>query len=332
MIMKRRLYLKLSNRCNANCSYCFQGENHKGAITNEEVVGRTIRRLINSYQEVFLFGGEPFLDVNVNSIKAILELSEKNNIYAFTNGYFGDASRALLLNNSNAFRSIIISIDGPRDVHNSRRPIRGMDGYGRIIENIHFLVSASIACHVQINIDTDNICQVDETVDLINEEFHGQVPITLNRVLHSSKTISMKVFLEMLGKYKSETGKKNVFVNSNALINLECHKNNKMGEKCRCHISDTIILDFETHEITCCPENTRSKIGLWNKNYALINPVRRIKISNKPQRRIIKCIGCQWAYYCEYGCSFEDIPENCKSIAEENYSIANIILEGKNEV
>ena len=101
----------------------FKGEEHKGKITHEAIIGRAIERLINSYQEVFLFGGEPFLDVNINSLKAILDISEKNNIYAFTNGYFSDNVRKLLLNYRKSFGTIIISVDGPRDLHNSRRPI-----------------------------------------------------------------------------------------------------------------------------------------------------------------------------------------------------------------
>lgn len=325
--MKKRLYLKLSNSCNANCIYCFQGQNHKGTKTNEAIIGRTVKRLINSYQEVFLFGGEPFLDVNIDLIKAILELSEKNNIYAFSNGYFSEAVRKLLKNYSNSFGNIIISIDGPRSLHNFRRPIRGMDGYERIIENIYFLISSSIACQVQINIDEDNIYQVGETIGLINEEFHESIPIILNRVLHSPKSVSMKYFIEILGKNKFGAEYKNVIINSNALLNLECQKNNIKGDKCRCHIKDTIILDFETRKIMCCPENIYSEIGMWNKNIYFINPIRKIALSIRPERKTTKCIGCKWAYYCEYGCVFEKIPINCKNIAKENRLIANKILE-----
>lgn len=118
------LYLKLTDACNLNCKMCGQANNKKlGLIKNQNfldlnVVKKFIEPIIKEVEFVNLWGGEPFLHPKV--IEFIKYFSEnKKYISIATNGTLLRKYAKILV--EIGVDEIVISLDGPKDIHNNIR-------------------------------------------------------------------------------------------------------------------------------------------------------------------------------------------------------------------
>lgn len=133
------IWLKLTNRCNLKCKYCYanSGENADDEITLEEIVNVIETVGAKNINRIVLTGGEPLLRKDI--LEIVKKCSEYGKVQLLTNGTLGDAElyRELLKNILN----IQISLDSVDSTYNNLN--RGERAYERAIEKISLIKQIS---------------------------------------------------------------------------------------------------------------------------------------------------------------------------------------------
>ncbi|MDD2901315.1 MAG: radical SAM protein [Syntrophales bacterium] len=169
--------------CNFRCTYCYQ--QHKGPRRMTEAVQAQLLAFIQRFKlygllkvlDVCWFGGEPLLEFDricrlTEDFKA-LEVPFKASMV--TNGYLLDEERIGKLEDLK-IDSIQITIDGPEEVHNRRRPhVSRGDSYGVIMANVARLLDrwpGRLA--LRVNVDQSNREQFFEVRSQLLARFPGK--------------------------------------------------------------------------------------------------------------------------------------------------------------
>ena len=164
--------------CNFRCIYCY--EQHKTDRMNL----RTMRALLEWTKKatkggknlsVTWFGGEPLLAMKEIQYlsKGFLTISEKNKAkYSadiITNGYLLDRKTAVTLKKHNVTKAQI-TIDGPKNIHDKRRPlVNGKGTFDVILENIKNCCDL-LGITLRINVDKTNNAYVYDVLDMLEKE------------------------------------------------------------------------------------------------------------------------------------------------------------------
>ena len=125
----RRLVLNVTRACNLNCTYCFAGGHHTGPAMSFETARRALGLLdAGGPVDVAFFGGEPLLAWQL--IKRVVEEARGVAARRKVRAKFHITTNALLLDEqkirflSGQPCSILVSLDGPEEIHNAARPAR----------------------------------------------------------------------------------------------------------------------------------------------------------------------------------------------------------------
>lgn len=165
--------------CNFRCVYCFEQGYYGNKLMDEntqENLIKFIEKHINGvkYLNVTWFGGEPLLGMPVVgnlSEKMIALCDEKKIQYSakmITNGYLLTRDMAQRLKKYK-IHSAQVTLDGPREIHDMRRPlINGNGTYDVIMENLREL-DGVLKVGLRINVDIDNFSAANEVVKYIKE-------------------------------------------------------------------------------------------------------------------------------------------------------------------
>lgn len=165
-----------TNQCNFRCSYCF--EPHVNAFMSDNTWSSFVEHIKKEEEMEVLgltwFGGEPLLCAK-NLVKWTKDLKEglqgrkvKYQGSMVTNGYLLTKQNLKILRDVDV-QSIQITLDGPGEIHDTRRPLASGKGtYERIVGN---LVSnqedfKNIRVTIRVNVDQRNI---ENIKDLIND-------------------------------------------------------------------------------------------------------------------------------------------------------------------
>ncbi|ANQ54582.1 MULTISPECIES: radical SAM/SPASM domain-containing protein [unclassified Thermosipho (in: thermotogales)] len=137
-----QLTLLVSQRCTMDCLYCYAkggtyGQNH---LMNAEVVKKSILvfyKLYDSIEKIKFFGGEPLLNIRgiLSAIYLLRELHQKGFIKKFPvievvtglgveEEIIGCLIKMVMENTGFNFE-ILVSMDGPEDIQNLLRPMKG---------------------------------------------------------------------------------------------------------------------------------------------------------------------------------------------------------------
>jgi len=152
--------------CNFACPYCY--EIQRPSYMSEEIqykILNLVKTKISNIKKINLvwIGGEPLLAQKVvfSLTENVKLLAEKFNVkYDFsivTNGYYltkENVEKMLLL----GINDVQVTIDGPEDIHNSRRFLKKGRGktYRTIIENLKYCKDKFKNLTVRMNIDETN--------------------------------------------------------------------------------------------------------------------------------------------------------------------------------
>lgn len=178
--------------CNFGCTYCYE-DRHAQPMTDEvkqavvNIARRKSRRvrLLN----VSWFGGEPLLDLDTISslTEAFLRVCDENkceySAAIVTNGYLLDKPVAEKL----AALKVVdaqITLDGPADIHDRRRPLKdGQPTFRTIIDNVEAIVDTIKGISIRINVDRENKDRVLELLDILDDRgLKGKVNVDFARV------------------------------------------------------------------------------------------------------------------------------------------------------
>lgn len=167
--------------CNFACPYCFEGKHPQVYMSDqveEEVISFVKRHEAAKTLKVVWFGGEPLLAFSrMRSLtQKFLDLGLKYEAGIITNGYLL-TDRVVKHLDDLCIKSIQVTIDGMKEVHNSRRCLRtGHPTFDRIIENIKYVhdICPNIKLNVRVNIDHTNERDFLELYKMFQkEEFLG---------------------------------------------------------------------------------------------------------------------------------------------------------------
>lgn len=166
--------------CNFRCVYCFEQGYYGTKLMDEETqinLMEFIKRHINGVKRlnVTWFGGEPLLGMPVLeklSQEMISLCNEKGIQYSagiVTNGYLLTKDVAEKLKKYQV-RSVQVTIDGPREIHDNRRPLIGGGGtYDVIMKNLEE-IKGILSVSLRINVDYDNISAADKVMELLQQK------------------------------------------------------------------------------------------------------------------------------------------------------------------
>jgi uncharacterized protein len=151
----KSLCLHIAHDCNLRCKYCFAGTGdfgHDRSLMSKEVAERAVDFIIENsgarkHCEIDFFGGEPLL--NMDTVRHAVDYvhkreKETGKIFKLTL-----TTNAVLLNeeiieflNANNI-SLVLSLDGRREVHDHMRPNAGGSGsYDAVVANARKLVDS----------------------------------------------------------------------------------------------------------------------------------------------------------------------------------------------
>lgn len=163
--------------CNFACPYCY--ENAKEGFMSQEVMDAICKEVEKAAENkksihVTWYGGEPLLAKNI-----IWKLSDKFITYTekfdvkytaqiVTNGYLLDDET---IRNFVKYKisNAQITIDGPADIHNSRRKLKNSSEstFDIILSNAKKALDAGIKIAIRINVDKTNENRVNELLDTL---------------------------------------------------------------------------------------------------------------------------------------------------------------------
>ncbi len=164
-------------RCNFRCEYCY--EEHLKIDMSKEIQDAIVKLLENSAERlneftVTWFGGEPTLKMDIieDMTARFKKICKKNNIsYSATivsNGYILNKKMAQKLKDLDVIIAQI-TLDGPKEIHDVRRPVVGGAGsFDKIIDNLKE-ISDILRIHLRINVDKNNYKETEELFDYLEE-------------------------------------------------------------------------------------------------------------------------------------------------------------------
>jgi uncharacterized protein len=179
-----KVYLSVSNFCNASCIYCYQddGITHNNFLSYNDIKHAFIyfeKHLNNLTKEsncnhinrrIILFGGEPLQLENIKLIEIILKHAKNSNIKItiITNGFCINYYKSLISKYKNTIDVVVLTLDGTEETHNIRRSYKdGTGSFGDVCKSINTLLSLGIKINVNCNIDKQNKGTLLELIEYI---------------------------------------------------------------------------------------------------------------------------------------------------------------------
>lgn len=164
--------------CNFACAYCYESTGGKPMDTKTELqlLSFADRRLPHSPNMlVTWFGGEPTLclDTVLRIQQGLTDMAAAHNVKMepaaiITNGYklTGQVSEQLV---QVGITSAQVTIDGPRQLHDQRRPLRTGGGtFARIMQNLAE-AAGIIRITIRVNVDPDSIDIAHQVMSDLND-------------------------------------------------------------------------------------------------------------------------------------------------------------------
>lgn len=185
------LYLLLTDACNIRCHYCYfltnmpkdyrfsvmKKETAKAAI---DMFARCVEKSIaecHTDQQIVIYGGEPTLNKPVliaalqyiDLLKEIGGLPETVSVTVNSNGTLLDEETLNQCKKSNAV--VAISIDGPKEVHNTMRVYpSGRGTFDEVMRSYRLAQHIGVKIGICVTIDQHNLNRMDEIVEWIGGE------------------------------------------------------------------------------------------------------------------------------------------------------------------
>lgn len=189
-----RLTLTVTNLCNLGCSYCYAAKgtyyNTNGMVMTRETVFAALTQAAHAYsriEHINFFGGEPTLNCDVIEVaceytRYLYERGDLSHMPTFgitTNGY-ALSERVLEVLEGYHF-SVTLSLDGPREIHDAKRPTKGGKGsYDAVAKTAHTLLAKGLKLEFECTYSKEHLRRDIDMVDLMNF-FHSEFGC---RILH----------------------------------------------------------------------------------------------------------------------------------------------------
>lgn len=164
--------------CNFRCPYCFErhrlcrGQEWLGLQMKPEMVDAVFAALKKQRDKgrkvegVTLYGGEPFMKENMETVRNICQQARKMglSLSGITNGYDLDGFIDLL--EEFGFEKLQVTVDGVGELNDRRRLHRdGVPTYDRILQNVALALDHGISVNLRVNVNGENIGGIKALID-----------------------------------------------------------------------------------------------------------------------------------------------------------------------
>ncbi len=170
-------------QCNLACKYCYEGRLPQvSTVTLGEPDVEALYKSIDCISgsrggqkiSTELTGGEPLLPGNKTLIEQIfIEASKRgHSIGVVSNGVcLASHFAELFLRYAKSISFVQVTLDGPREIHDQRRPFRGGQGtFEAIATTIDFLLEHDFPVRLRVNIDGQNIPYLSELAEFMKSK------------------------------------------------------------------------------------------------------------------------------------------------------------------
>lgn len=345
-------YLLLTDICNLRCKYCFlegaMSPKHHFSFMTEETVTKAIdffANLLESNPEshrdyipmpaIIFYGGEPLLNQNAFFV-ALARISElkragilpPNQLTVLnTNGTV--VSERLIREIKEQDVRVVVSLDGPKEVHDSNRIFANHRGsFQRVFKNLQRLHKSDIDVSISCTITPENINNVDDIIEWMASEFPlnnlglnlliDQPNISQSNEEYAEKATRGIIKCFELGRQKNRVEDKSMkkasaFVNK-ALIVKDC---SGYGQQ--------IVITPQGKVGVCQAYTGSEKFFTGDLNDPNFNPfidTSFIEWSHRSPFNIQKCYFCTAIGLCGGGCAYNaDLKHGSIWDIDENYCI-----------
>jgi len=324
----------MTYNCNFRCPYCFEGENTlKKEVMSPAQIDAALDMAGEHLKSVGLFGGEPLLPSNRTSLEYLISRTKDKTFNITTNGYYLEEFFDLLspLN----FSSIMVTLDGDEDTHNSRRFLaNGKPTFSKIMKGIGKYLENDIPICIRMNLDKSNINEATKLRKSLIDRFYNHKDLltfelgTLFGASNQEKTnIVAKIFNEDKVFSPEERQKRNRLVCCNSsIVNFISVGAKPKPAYSFCYAnSSTFLVDPYGDIYTCL-------ISLGTQDLAVGKYLPKIEfkensILTRNIETIPECKECIYSMLCGGGCplslgSYENVwrPE-CFSIKNQMHNL-----------
>lgn len=319
--------------CNLSCTYCYEKAYEINKIKSDEYkriidkqfdfISKEITNFKNSTGKEFemkdvkitLMGGEPLMKANYDKIIYALNKIKENgySFNAITNGvdleyYIDDLNRF-------GVECIQVTLDGPKEIHDTRRIYANGNGsFDKIFRNIKLALQSNIKVIVRTNVDSGNLEALPKLAELLYDNFNMYENFSSYiYILQDGGCIGQKdilnenIAIDKIYKLELENSKMKIFNKRyhgfkfiNGIFN-----NEKFMPTLRHCSSETnqYILDYKGYVYKCWHGigNEGNSIGKYIPEIKL-NEASANKWNNRTSRTINKCKTCKYRYICSGGC------------------------------
>lgn len=190
------VFIELTRKCNLRCIHCL---NNSGTELPEQITKEEVFVLINNLiaagvQEIRFTGGEPLL---FDGIFECIEMATKNGLRTSlgTNGILATPKVAQKLKDS-GLNSVVVSLDGTRDIHDS---IRGMGNFDKSLQGLYNLKAVGIDVRVNSVIMKNNINEIIELAKFLNAE---GIKLFIRQFVSSGRGVNLNELALSTDEYK----------------------------------------------------------------------------------------------------------------------------------
>lgn len=343
------MWKTVSEDCNLACDYCYYSRvGGKIGPKINRIESEVLEKFIREYMELsngqvsFAWqGGEPLL-AGLDFFKEVVYLQAK---YAPSNTNISNAlqTNGMLLNRdwANFFGTynflVGVSIDGPKDIHDSRRVTRSGNGsFDRVMKGIQTLRDANVDFNILTVIHEGNVRRAAELMKFYHEEGFDYVQFIPCMDFRAQEVHTSPKYLitpEEYGQFLCDAFDI-WYSNGNPTMSVRFFDNilnvylQQEAEICthRSVCPTTIVLEQNGDAYPCdFYINEEYKIGnVWTSSLRdILGDIVYSNFLSKKPNLPLKCMNCQYLSLCHGGCprnrtwheseEFVDVDYFCKS-------------------
>ena len=330
-----RLTIMLTNSCNYNCSYCYQGTHGSKKITNEviESIVSYVQGEISRYNykglRVNWYGGEPLLCVGeIKKITGMLMMCCKKRNISYKASIVTNGSLLLNLENDflkkNRIFQIQITLDGLVEYYTSIKKTSA--------KNFELVIGALIKycedfdMRVRINYDGIHCSEVYKIIEFLLEEkkLNGKIKIYIAPLLIAGEDTENQqrrngVYWDFLRHFVPD------FIEKYGEKSLIYEKPIRRKVFCSSSRTGTAVIDYQGRIFNCshdCSDGKRCR-GKINEGTIKENQYEKVVHS-------AKCKKCSFFPVCLEGCTYTRLEKgnviNCEAYKMYMQSIMTYLL------
>ena len=155
----KQIAIMINDKCNLQCSYCYQNHNRSNKEISLELVNKLINyfKKDNKYNSIMFYGGETMLSPNIVK-KFITELGSQYHYMIMTNGTIPLNKFSLELKEYKNCFTFGFSYDGLNQKN------RSLNNLNQIFKNINFLHKNGFAFKIMHVLSSEALCNLNDNI------------------------------------------------------------------------------------------------------------------------------------------------------------------------